>query len=110
MELERQQSHSLCSLRKLTHGRILAVCHYAGWVIELVVRENVFTYPRQFVPGIALYDVGKVRTVPAVPVSEIPAVRRAPADVCVLTEFAVNALSRLYYPSQSIFHPKMCFQ
>ena len=54
-------------------------------MIKLIVRVNIFTYPRQFSPCTALYNAAKVRTVPTVAVSEIPALERAHANVCVLT-------------------------
>ena len=46
---------------------------------------NIFTYPRQISPGTALYNTAKVRTVPTVPVSEIPALETVHENVCVLT-------------------------
>ena len=53
-----------------------------------------FTYPRQFDPGTALYDVDNMITLPPIPVSVIP-VERAPMNVgdveLLKIEFTVSA-------------------
>ena len=85
------------------------VCQVEGDVSELVDRVDVFTYPRQFDPGTALYDDGKVITLPPIPVSVIPVVERAPVNVgdveTLKTDFTVSAETDVTPTTTTVLDP-----
>ena len=66
------------------------VCHVDGDVSELDDRVKYFTYPIQFDPGEALYDVGKVITLPPLPVRVKADDEILPLNESLLEELTVN--------------------